>query len=252
MKAQEQEGKSTIAAQKQQLGKLAEQDIDDLQITTTESRLYCVLSDVSDQVFFVLLGRSQYAKAIQRPPEPDETTHRHVMEFEWHGSKEASVSTGWLTKSTDNADGPGTLRVDDGAGYDDDGKDGKRHGPGFSVTLDVDIYRGGWCEGAYYGYGVFVWSDGRLYRGDYNINGERHGNAIMTWPYGAHYQGEYAHDKRNGQGTYIYADGRCYMGEHCDEKPHGYGQLKAADGTIIYDGAWEFGEYLGNERKSKS
>jgi hypothetical protein len=32
------------------------------------------------------------------------------MEFEWHGPKEAVVYTGWLIKSTDNPDGPGSLR----------------------------------------------------------------------------------------------------------------------------------------------
>jgi hypothetical protein len=247
MKAQEQEGKSTIAAQKQQLEELTETNRTMLDRQQFRDAASAQSSGDCDNT-----NTSTAQSQIQRPSEPDETTHRHVMEFEWHGPKEAGVYTGWLIRSTDNPDGPGTLRVDDGAVYDGDWKDGKRHGQGVLATLDGDIYRGGWCEGAYYGYGVFVWSDGRLYRGDYNLNGERHGNAIMTWPYGAHYQGEYAHDKRNGQGTYVYADGRCYMGEYRDEKPHGYGQLKAADGTIIYDGAWEFGEYLGHEKKSKS
>jgi hypothetical protein len=242
LKTLEQDKESTIALQKQQLGELTESNkalLDQQQFRDA------IAANNTDNNNSNSDGDAALRATIQqRPPEPDEKTHRHVMEFEWHGSNEAGVYTGWLLKATNNPDGSGTLRLAEGDVYDGDWKDGKRHGHGVFVTLDGDIYNGGWTEGAYHGYGVFVWSAGKIYRGDY-VNGERHGQAVMTWPYGANYQGEYANDKRNGKGIYVYADGRCYTGEYRDEKPHGYGQLKATDGTIIYDGAWEFGEYLG-------
>lgn len=232
----EQDKESTIVLQRQQLEELMESN--KTLLDQHQFRVAVTDADTDNN------GDAALHAIQQRPPEPDENTHRHVMEFEWHGSKEAGVYTGWLLKSTGNPDSSGTLRLEEGDVYDGDWKDGKQHGHGVFVTLDGDIYNGGWNEGAYHGYGVFVWSAGKVYRGDY-VNGQRHGHAVMTWPYGANYQGEYANDKRNGQGIYVFADGRCYTGEYRDERCHGYGHLKAADGTIIYDGAWEFGEYLG-------
>jgi hypothetical protein len=239
-KTLEQDNESTIALQKQQLEELMLSN--KALLDQQQFRVAVVDHDIDDKNN--INGDAALGAIQQRPPEPDEETHRHVMEFEWHGPKEAGVYTGWLLKSTGNPDNSGTLRLEEGDVYDGNWKDGKQHGHGVFVTLDGDIYNGGWNEGLYHGYGVFVWSAGKVYRGDY-VNGERHGRAVMTWPYGANYQGEYANDKRNGQGIYVYADGRCYTGEYRDERCHGYGQLKATDGTIIYDGAWEFGEYLG-------
>lgn len=67
----------------------------------------------------------------------------------------------------------------------------------------------------------------------------------MTWPYGAHYSGHFVEDKRNGEGEYHYADGRRFKGSYQDDRPHGYGILSSSDGTVIYDGQWELGEFLG-------
>jgi hypothetical protein len=69
---------------------------------------------------------------------------------------------------------------------------------------------------------------------------------MFVWPYGAKYEGSYAADKRNGQGEYVYADGRMYRGEYKDDRPHGYGVEMAKDTTVIYDGSWAYGEFVGD------
>jgi hypothetical protein len=180
-----------------------------------------------------------------RPKWEPTSSHRLVMEFEWFGQDLSGVYTGWINEEKD-PDGIGTLRVDDGAVYDGSWKGGERHGEGVYATIEGDIFRGGWYEDKHHGPNcVFVWSDGRVYQGAYS-HGDRHGEAIMTWPHGATFRGTFSNDKRNGQGTYVYSDGRCYNGNYRDERPHGYGVLKAADGeTIIYEGQWEFGEFIG-------
>jgi hypothetical protein len=30
-----------------------------------------------------------------------------------------------------------------------------------------------------------------------------------------------------------------------DDRPHGYGKMTTADGTVLYDGMWQLGEFIG-------
>lgn len=170
---------------------------------------------------------------------------KYVMEYEWHGSRFSGVYTGQLSVTTNNPDGDGTLRVDDGAVYNGEWHDGKPHGVGVWATIEGDLYcSADWRNGEKHGMTVDVLCDGCVYRGDYE-HGKRHGQGVLTWPYGAHYTGQFIDDKRNGEGDYSYADGRCYTGNYKDDRPDGYGVLKAADGTILYDGMWQLGEFIG-------
>lgn len=180
------------------------------------------------------------------PLPADDVNRRYVMEYEWHGTQWTGVYTGQVSTSTNNPDGDGTLRVDDGAVYNGAWRDGQPHGAGVWATIEGDLYcSASWHHGAKHGRTVDVLCDGCVYRGDY-VHGQRHGYGVLTWPYGAHYAGHFVHDKRNGEGQYCYADGRCYTGTYRDDRPHGYGVLKAAaDGAIIYDGMWQLGEFIG-------
>ena len=147
--------------------------------------------------------------------------------------------------TTTNPDGNGTLRLDDGAVYDGEWRDGKPHGTGVYATIDGDLHHcQTWSNGLKHGSTVDVWADGRVYRGTY-CQGQRQGQGVLTWPYGASYTGHFEHDKRNGSGRYVYADGRCYEGNYRDDRPHGYGVLTTAEGVVIYDGMWELGEFVG-------
>jgi hypothetical protein len=51
-------------------------------------------------------------------------------------------------------------------------------------------------------------------------------------------------DRRNGQGKYWYADGRCYSGEYKDDRPNGQGKQTDSDGSVLYDGEWNLGEFI--------
>ena len=45
-----------------------------------------------------------------------------------------------------------------------------------------------------------------------------HGRGVYSWSDGRKYDGEYIDDKKHGQGTYVWADGRSYTGGWKDGK----------------------------------
>jgi len=175
---------------------------------------------------------------------PNQSDRKHVVEWEWHGPTFAGVYTG-LLDLTGNPDGTGTLRIEDGSIYDGDWQRGLRHGHGVYASVEGDLFRGTWQDDKFYGRGVYVWPDGQVYTGDY-VDGLREGKGIETWPHGAKYEGEYHQDQRNGRGAYNYPDGRRYEGEYQADRPHGIGRQIAADGSVLYDGQWNMGEFIDN------
>ena len=52
------------------------------------------------------------------------------------------------------------------------------------------------------GHGVFTWSDGRKYVGDYKDD-QKHGNGVFTWPDGRCYDGQWFQGKQHGKGVYM-------------------------------------------------
>jgi hypothetical protein len=182
----------------------------------------------------------------------DDGNRRHVIEYEWLGAQFSGIYTGQLSVISNNPDGDGTLRVDDGAVYNGEWMNGQPHGMGVWVTIEGDVYCSqSWNHGTKHGKTVDVLCDGCVYRGMYE-HGQRHGYGILTWPYGAHYVGQFVHDKRHGEGIYTYPDKRCYTGAYHDDRPHGYGKMTSADGTVLYDGMWQLGEFIGNSNNNSS
>lgn len=199
--------------------------------------------------------------APEPDPQPPNQHRRYVKELEWRSAALARDDpsqpewmgryTGYVNESG-NPDGPGTLRVDDGAILDTDNwKDGRPHGNGVFADLEGNVYRGHYnAEGQKDGPdAVFAYGDGRVYRGSF-AGDVKHGHGVLTWPYGAWYEGAFASGRRNGPGEYHYADGRVYVGTYQNDRAHGYGVLRAPDGTVIYDGDWELGEFLGIRRQA--
>jgi len=176
----------------------------------------------------------------------DSHQNRHVTEFDFKTERQSGKYTGFMN-SQSLPEGNGILRVDTGDVYEGEWKNGKRSGQGVYTWYDGDLYTGPWSDGKRHGHGVFVFSDGRLYDGEYNM-GQREGVGMFVWPYGAKYEGSYFNDKRNGMGEYVYADGRTYRGEYKDDRPHGYGVEVAKDDTVVYDGNWAFGEFIGDQQ----
>lgn len=54
------------------------------------------------------------------------------------------------------------------------------------------------------------------------------------------YEGDYAYDKKNGQGIFEWESGNIYKGNYVDDERHGYGEMYWTDGSV-YKGTWIHG-----------
>ena len=142
-----------------------------------------------------------------------------------------------------------------------------------TLIYDDDGYKyvGGWDEGIFNGQGSFYGYDTFLvYVGTFE-DGKYHGQGTHYYALGAEYVGTWKNGKRNGQGTMTYdgydfnysggwwdggirtgelfgtsLDGDKYVGEWKDDKKNGYGTYFNPDGTILKQGQWENGEFVGS------
>lgn len=57
-----------------------------------------------------------------------------------------------------------------------------------------------------HGRGIFIWSDGRKYQGEY-INDKKQGFGEFSWPDGRCYKGQWKNGKQDGKGTYRNKEG---------------------------------------------
>jgi hypothetical protein len=104
-------------------------------------------------------------------------------------------------------------------------------------------YEGMYKNDKYYGRGVYVWTNGSIYDGEW-IDGERCGHGTITYESGDKYDGQYRNDKFNGQGTYTWADGCKYVGEWKDGEQSGYGVYTWTNGNR-FEGEWANGKREG-------
>merc|ERR1712032_1085154 len=87
-------------------------------------------------------------------------------------------------------------------------------------------------------------ADGRTYIGQWT-DGRMDGQGIMEWPSGAKYEGGFKNDMKDGEGTFYLSDNEIqYAGQWCQDKAHGHGKYKHADGST-YDGQWKMAEQNG-------
>ncbi len=68
-----------------------------------------------------------------------------------------------------------------------------------------------------HGQGVYTWKDGRMYKGQYNMD-KKHGYGEYRWADGRVYTGEWAHGKQHGQGEYIMPNGIKRLGRWVEGK----------------------------------
>lgn len=59
-----------------------------------------------------------------------------------------------------------------------------------------------------------------------------HGMGLFTWSDGRKYEGEYVDDKKEGKGTFTWPDGRKYIGGWKNGKQHGNGDYIDKKGNI--------------------
>lgn len=88
---------------------------------------------------------------------------------------------------------------------------------------DGTIYKGGYLNNMFHGYGEIKYTNGDVYSGDFKC-GLKSGEGKYTWENGAYYSGDWDNDMINGSGTYYYAKsqkGYKLNGTFVDNKPHG-------------------------------
>ncbi|MED6216284.1 Phosphatidylinositol 4-phosphate 5-kinase 9 [Stylosanthes scabra] len=86
------------------------------------------------------------------------------------------------------------------------------------------------------GHGVYVWSDGCVYEGEWR-RGMRNGIGKIRWPSGAVYDGEFSGGYVHGTGTYIGSDKLTYKGRWRLNLKHGLGYQVYPNGDI-FEGSW--------------
>ncbi len=117
-------------------------------------------------------------------------------------------------------------------------------GEGRVEFFDGRLYEGQLEAGRKLGRGLYVWSDGQRYLGDWR-NDQPDGQGEWTSARGDRYTGGFAAGKRVGKGRMVYADKTEYDGFWKDDRPSGEGTFKFANGDI-YQGQFVAGEQSGS------
>ncbi len=122
--------------------------------------------------------------------------------------------------------------------------------PMASETLADGTYIGEIRDGMRNGKGRMFYLDGKFYDGAW-INNVRSGFGIQTWdeklnPKFISYEGKWANDLPNGDGTLKFTDGHVYSGVVKDGKMHGKGA------TMVYpNGDIRVGDYIDGKREGE-
>ncbi|MCE9501138.1 MAG: hypothetical protein K8R21_11680 [Leptospira sp.] len=89
------------------------------------------------------------------------------------------------------------------------------------------------------GYGVFLYSTGEKYSGNFKDN-MREGQGKIVYPDGESYSGDFTKDKKDGYGEYKFKNGDNYIGAFKEGIISGKGVYKFVDGKIFE------GDFLNN------
>lgn len=126
----------------------------------------------------------------------------------------------------------------------------RRHGWGVYRYSDGRVYDGPHVDGLRHGRGgTFTWpTDGSVYHGDY-VRGVREGRGTHTFTrrgdgvVGGRYDGTWKEGRYDGFGTCIWEDGRQYHGEWKEGRAEGLGIEKdGTTGKIRHAGVWRDNE----------
>ena len=131
--------------------------------------------------------------------------------------------------------GPVICNYADGAEYQGEWQDGKRHGIGTYISPTGTRYEGEWENDGASGHGVCHYADGMKYDGQFE-SGERHGKGVLISPEGDRYEGQFKYDLVNGEGIYIWGDGVRSEGEFREGKPWnvvGYDEYGEICGLLV-------------------
>ncbi|CAM8987052.1 hypothetical protein QQ045_008761 [Rhodiola kirilowii] len=102
-----------------------------------------------------------------------------------------------------------------------------------------DRYEGHFRGMLPHGTGKYIWSDGTVYEGDWDL-GRMTGNGKISWYTGGTYVGEFSGRYLHGFGTFNGSDGSIYVGSWRMNVPHGLGK-KQYSNSETYEGSWKEG-----------
>eukprot|EP00928_Gymnodinium_smaydae_P029555 TRINITY_DN22222_c0_g1_i1.p1 TRINITY_DN22222_c0_g1~~TRINITY_DN22222_c0_g1_i1.p1 ORF type:complete len:239 (+),score=45.23 TRINITY_DN22222_c0_g1_i1:106-717(+) len=136
----------------------------------------------------------------------------------------------------------GSITLPDGATYEGQLVNGKRHGYGRWESVDGETYEGEYVDDLQHGKGVLKWNDGRVYTGQFK-DGKFWGEGEMSWSgrpgeEGYVYKGQYEDDRKHGFGTLSWPNGHVYAGEWNMGKRHGTATFKMKKDAEERSGEW--------------
>ena len=137
-------------------------------------------------------------------------------------------------KMNNKKHGKGTFHYSDGGRYNGEWKDDMMHGHGVLYYPDGNVaYKGYWALDKFHGYGILN-----------NKKPKKTGNPL-DWrdfeklaEYWTSYEGDFRVDNKEGYGLMYFSNGEKYIGEFKGDKVHGEGNFYAINGNII-NGKWE-------------
>ena len=120
--------------------------------------------------------------------------------------------------------GKGYTVEENGDIYEGEYDTSKKHGYGKMVWKNGDVYEGQWVHNYINGFGRMVYADNEIYEGEWKDE-LRHGKGKVTYTDGSEYEGDFVEGRMIGHGRYLYSDGSCYEGDIEDGIREGYGVM---------------------------
>ena len=142
----------------------------------------------------------------------------------------------------DRMQGQGKLKRSNGTVYKGGFSNNLEHGEGVLEHMGKAVYSGSYIRGKRHGYGKLVMGP-NTFEGDFALD-MMDGNGTYKWADGKNYTGGWKANKMHGFGTYKWADGKSYIGYFMDGIREGLGSFKWTDGRE-YKGGWSKGKMHG-------
>lgn len=139
--------------------------------------------------------------------------------------------------------GYGTCVFPSGAKYVGDFKNGKLHGKGIFYFSDGNKYLGNWVDQYREGKGRMVFVSGDEYFGDFKRN-KFSGEGVMIYANGNRYEGSWLENKPGGYGVFVFVSGDRYEGNFTGGLYEGQGTMYYSDGSR-YEGEWQLNKRHG-------
>lgn len=119
----------------------------------------------------------------------------------------------------------------------------------YNDLYNNESYQGQMLNGMKHGTGIYRWSDGTKYAGQWNRDTE-HGLGEKHYANGDSYRGGWKEGLFHGNGVYEWKDGTKFEGQWENNLEHGFGVKTYCDGSI-HKGFWTYGEFSFTEEQLK-